>query len=174
MHEEDPEARVSAPLTSTPARVYVRVPAVAAEVAAVRHAVLECAKAHGIGRASRDDIALAVSEACANVVMHAYRDAATPGPLAVDAYRDDGEFFVVVCDEGSGMSTRTDSLGLGLGLGLIGRLTQRLEITSTDPVGATITMVFAAPTAALFAVDPLPARTEEAVEKPAGMDAPGV
>ena len=174
MHEEDPQARVSTPLTTIPARVHLRVPALAAEVATIRHAVLESAKAHRIARTPRNDIALAVSEACANVVMHAYRDAAAPGPLAVEAYRDDGEFFVVVSDEGSGMSPRTDSPGLGLGLGLIGRLTQRLEITSNDPVGATITMVFAAPTHALFAVDPLPAPTEEAVEKPGGMDAPGM
>lgn len=133
----------------------MRGPAVAAEVATVRHAVLDSAKAHGIDRAPRDDIALAVSEACTNVVMHAYRGAAVPGPLAVEAYRDNGEFVVVVCDEGPGMSPRTDSPGLGLGLGLIGSLTQRLEITSNEPVGVTITMVFA-------------------VEKPAGRDAPEI
>ena len=145
MHEEGPEARVSAPLTSTRTRVRMRVPAVAAQVATIRHAVLESAEAHGIGPAPRDDIALAVSEACTNVVLHAYRDAAAPGPLAVDAYRDNGEFLVVVCDEGTGITPRTDSPGLGLGLGLIGRLTQRLEIASNEPLGATITMVFAAP-----------------------------
>jgi hypothetical protein len=77
--------------------------------------------------------------------MHAYRGAAAPGPLVVDAYRDDGAFFVVVCDEGTGLNPRTDSPGLGLGLGLIGRLAQRLEISTSDPVGARVTMVFAAP-----------------------------
>jgi serine/threonine-protein kinase RsbW len=162
MHERDPEARMSAPLTSTPRRVQMRVPAVAGQVATVRHAVLESAKAHGIGRAPCDDIALSVSEACTNVVLHAYRGAPVAGLLAVDAYRNDGEFFVVVCDEGSGMSPRTDSPGVGLGLGLIGRLTQRVEITSNDPVGATITMVFAAPQ---------PAPAEDTVENPAGTDA---
>lgn len=64
--------------------------------------MLESANAQGIRPAARDDIALAVSEACTNVVMHAYRGAAAPGPLAVDAYRENGEFFVVVCDEGTG------------------------------------------------------------------------
>ena len=144
-HEEDPAARGSTPLPSDPIPVHLRVPAVADQVADVRHAVLESARACGIGPAPRDDIALAVSEACTNVVMHAYRDAAAPGPLAVDAYRDDGAFFVVVCDEGTGLSPRTDSPGLGLGLGLIGRLAQRLEISSHDPVGAKLTMIFAAP-----------------------------
>jgi serine/threonine-protein kinase RsbW len=130
-----------------PARLRLRVPAVATQVATVRHAVIEIAAAHGIGGQPREDIALAVSEACANVVMHAYRDEATPGPLAVDAYRDDGEFFVVVCDEGIGMTPRADSPGLGLGLGLIAGLAERLEITSQEPTGATVTMVFGAPVA---------------------------
>jgi len=125
-------------------RVHMRVPAVATQVAGVRHAVLDSAKAHGIERAPRNDIALAVSEACTNVVMHAYRGDA-PGPLAVDAYTDNGDFIVVVGDEGPGIGPRPDSPGLGLGLGIIGRLTERLEIASNEPVGATITMVFAAP-----------------------------
>jgi serine/threonine-protein kinase RsbW len=127
-----------------PARLRLRVPAVATQVATVRHAVIEMAAAHGIGDRPREDIALAVSEACANVVMHAYRHESAPGPLAVDAYRDDGEFFVVVCDEGIGMAPRTDSPGLGLGLGLIAGLAKRLEIGSRQPAGATVTMVFGA------------------------------
>jgi anti-sigma regulatory factor (Ser/Thr protein kinase) len=127
------------------ARLRLRVPAVANEVATVRHAVVETATAHGIDGRPREDIALAVSEACSNVVMHAYRHETTPGPLAVDAYRDDGEFFVVVCDEGVGMAPRTDSPGLGLGLGLIAGLAKRLEITTVEPAGSTVTMVFGAP-----------------------------
>jgi anti-sigma regulatory factor (Ser/Thr protein kinase) len=127
------------------ARLRLRVPAVPSEVATVRHAVVEAATAHGIGGRPRQDIALAVSEACSNVVMHAYRHEAAPGPLAVDAYRDDDEFFVVVCDEGIGMAPRTDSPGLGLGLGLIASLAKRLEIGSGQPPGATVTMVFGAP-----------------------------
>ena len=171
MHEEDPDARGSAPLASEPTPVHLRVSAVADQVANVRHAVLESAKAHGIGPASRDDIALAVSEACTNVVMHAYRDAAAPGPLAVDAYHDNGEFFVVVCDEGTGMRPRTDSPGLGLGLGLIGRLAQRLEISSHDPVGAKITMIFAAPPNAPPRERTATRSDRGEVEKPTGMDA---
>jgi serine/threonine-protein kinase RsbW len=110
----------------------------------VRHAVVAAATAHGIDDGPRDDIALAVSEACANVVMHAYRDDAAPGALAVDAYQDEDEFVVVVCDEGLGMVPRTDSPGLGLGLGLIAGLADRVEITSQEPAGSAITMIFGA------------------------------
>ena len=127
------------------ARLRLRVPAVADEVATIRHAVTAAAAAEGIDGRPRQDIALAVSEACSNVVMHAYRGDAEPGRLAVDAYRDNGEFFVVVCDEGSGLAPRTDSPGLGLGLGLIAGLSKRLEIASQEPAGATVTMVFGAP-----------------------------
>ena len=104
-----------APRAGDPAHVHLRVAAVAAEVATVRHAVDRSAEAHGIGGAARNDIALAVSEACTDVVMHAYRDVATPGPLGVQAYRDHRGFVVVVRDEGRGMTPRTDSPGLGLG-----------------------------------------------------------
>ena len=128
-------------------RLRFRVPAVAGEVASIRHAVTAAAAAEGIDGRPRQDIALAVSEACSNVVVHAYRGEATPGPIAVDAYRDNGEFFVVVCDEGIGMAPRTDSPGLGLGLGLIAGLSKRLEIGSQGPAGASVTMVFAAPDA---------------------------
>jgi serine/threonine-protein kinase RsbW len=127
------------------ARLRLRVPAVATEVATVRHAVVEVATAHGIDDGPREDIALAVSEACANVVMHAYRHESTPGPLAVDAYRDDGEFYVVVGDQGAGMTPRTDSPGLGLGLGLIARVAKRVEIEAVKTGGSTVTMVFGAP-----------------------------
>ena len=130
-----------------PVRLRLRVPAVAREVASIRHAVTAAAAAEGIDGRPRQDIALAVSEACSNVVMHAYRGDATPGRLAVDAYRDNGEFFVVVRDEGSGLAPRTDSPGLGLGLGLIAGLSKRLEIASQGPAGATVTMVFGAPDA---------------------------
>jgi anti-sigma regulatory factor (Ser/Thr protein kinase) len=128
-------------------RLRFRVPAVAGEVASIRHAVTAAAAAEGIDGRPRQDIALAVSEACSNVVMHAYRGDAAPGRLAVDAYREGGEFFVVVCDEGIGMAPRTDSPGLGLGLGLIAGLARRLEIVSQEPAGASVTMVFAAPDA---------------------------
>jgi serine/threonine-protein kinase RsbW len=121
----------------------VHTTATAEEVAGIRKAVVASAEAHGAGPALLTDVALAVSEACANVVMHAYIDAPAPGPLVVEAHRSDGRFVVTVSDEGSGIAPRTQSPGLGLGLALIGRLTQRLEITNHDPAGASVSMTFA-------------------------------
>jgi serine/threonine-protein kinase RsbW len=142
MHADDPEARGAAGIGREPA-LRLRVEAVAAEVATVRHAVVALAEARGIASELREDIALAVSEACTNVVMHAYRDRHGPGPLTVEAYLADRHFVVVVADQGTGMAPRTDSPGLGVGLGLIGRLAQHTEIAGSDPAGTTVTMSFA-------------------------------
>jgi anti-sigma regulatory factor (Ser/Thr protein kinase) len=117
--------------------------AVAGEVAGMRHAVLAAASASGLSAAGQADVGLAVSEACSNVVMHAYEDAATPGLLFVETHLRAGEFVVVVSDEGTGLAPRTHSPGLGYGLALIARLTQRMEIGSNGFGGARVTMAFA-------------------------------
>ncbi len=123
----------------------LEVAAVAREVSRIRHAVLAAAEADGIGPELRSDIALAVSEACANVVAHAYPRRATPGPLTVEAFRDDGAFVVVVSDEGTGIEPLTHSpgRGLGLGLALIARLARPLEIEPNGHGGAKLRMAFA-------------------------------
>jgi anti-sigma regulatory factor (Ser/Thr protein kinase) len=101
-----------------------RVSAEAHQVAGMRNAVLTLADACGMSEDARADIALAVSEACTNVVMHAYIDAPAPGA------------------EGRGMLPRTDSPGLGLGLSLIGRLAQQLEISQNGARGTELRMSF--------------------------------
>jgi serine/threonine-protein kinase RsbW len=127
------------------ATVRLEVAAVAMEVSRIRHAVVASAAAHGIGSERRSDIALAVSEACANVVAHAYPDAAAPGPLFVEAFLEDEAFVVVVSDEGTGIEPLAHSpgRGLGLGLALIARLAKTLEIERDGHGGAKLRMAFA-------------------------------
>jgi serine/threonine-protein kinase RsbW len=103
--------------------------------------VLAFAAAHNASAAVRDDIAIAVSEACANVVMHAYARDPHPGSLTVEGYHSKGHLIVI--DEGSGLEARSDSPGIGLGLSLMQRLTQRLEITDHSPAGTRVLMRFA-------------------------------
>jgi serine/threonine-protein kinase RsbW len=119
-----------------------RVPAAAGEIAGMRNAVLGLAEERGMTKATRADIALAVSEACTNVVMHAYIDAPAPGPLTVEASHRDGELMVAVRDEGRGMLPRPDSPGLGLGLSLIDQLSQRLEINQNGACGTEVRLTF--------------------------------
>jgi anti-sigma regulatory factor (Ser/Thr protein kinase) len=89
-------------------------------------------------------VALAVSEAVTNAVLHAYVDQREPGAVEVIAERhpDDG-FEVRVCDDGRGMKPRPDSPGLGVGLPLVATLAEHLEIEARAGGGTRIRMVFA-------------------------------
>jgi serine/threonine-protein kinase RsbW/stage II sporulation protein AB (anti-sigma F factor) len=86
-----------------------------------------------------DDIALAVSEACTNVVVHG---AAASFRVIVEQAR--GLVTITVTDDGAGMSPRPDSPGLGLGLPLIATLTRKLEIGPASGGGTVVSMVFEA------------------------------
>jgi anti-sigma regulatory factor (Ser/Thr protein kinase) len=98
----------------------------------------------GVGERRREDIALAISEAASNAVMHAYVGREEPGEVRVDAWIEDGALQVTVCDDGVGMAPRMDSPGLGLGLALMGRVTERLRLeASSPPPGVCVRMTFA-------------------------------
>jgi serine/threonine-protein kinase RsbW len=117
-------------------------PAEAGEIAGVRNAVVILAEEHGMPETARADVALAVSEACTNVVMHAYIDAPSPGDLTVEASHQGGELVVAVRDDGRGMLPRTDSPGMGLGLPLIGRLAHRVELGQNGAHGTELRLTF--------------------------------
>src|SRR3712207_932966 len=120
------------------------VPALAENVAPLRHAIVDLAQKCGAEEDVRTDLALAVGEACANVVVHAYPPGDT-GPLIVHAdITGAGEIVVTVTDQGQGMTPRPDSPGLGLGLPLIANLSDRLEIQDgPGGVGTELVMAFA-------------------------------
>lgn len=129
---------------SLPPDLQLLVPARAENVAVVRHAFGGLAEALGLPDQLTADIKLAVTEACTNVVLHAY--GGDDGPLEVDASIGDGELVVVVRDRGEGIHPRPDSPGLGLGLPLIATLSQSLELeggTSGEPTE--VRMTFALP-----------------------------
>ena len=122
-------------------------PARAENVAVVRHALGGLGDALGLDPAALADVKLAVTEACTNVVLHAYPDD-EEGDLGVSATVEaDGCLSVAVTDEGRGMVPRTDSPGLGLGLPLIASLTEHLEVGSPDQAATEVKMVFRIATA---------------------------
>ncbi len=102
---------------------------------AIRKAVMEFAISVGAVPALVPAVKLAVSEVLSNVVVHAYPDAAEPGPMIVEAWTSDGSLFVIVRDEGGGIRPRPDSPGLGLGLPLIAHTADdfRLEDRPDQP-----------------------------------------
>jgi anti-sigma regulatory factor (Ser/Thr protein kinase) len=116
-------------------------PARAENVAVVRHAFGGLGDAMGIPDQILSDIKLAVTEACTNVVVHAY-EADAEGPLAVTARVDDEELVVVVRDRGRGILPRPDSPGLGLGLPLIATLSESLELGTGAQRETEVRMVF--------------------------------
>jgi serine/threonine-protein kinase RsbW len=87
-------------------------------VALVRTVLAGVAEAIDIPREDLDDIRTAVSEACNNVVLHAYRGG--PGPLEVDVRIDKRALEVVVRDEGIGIQDQGDPVvGEALGISAI-------------------------------------------------------
>jgi anti-sigma regulatory factor (Ser/Thr protein kinase) len=115
-------------------------PARAENVAVVRHAFGGLGDALDVPDHALADVKLAVTEACTNVVVHAYPDG--DGPMAVSAGLYDGALTVVVADEGRGILPRPDSPGLGLGLPLIATLASSLELGTNDRDETEVRMTF--------------------------------
>jgi anti-sigma regulatory factor (Ser/Thr protein kinase) len=121
-------------VTTTP-DLELKLPARAENVAVIRHAFGGFAEALSVDEQTLADIKLAVTEACTNVVIHAYEDGEF-GDLEVDASIDDDRLTVVIRDNGRGIVPRPDSPGLGLGLPLIATLAESLEL-GKDPADHT-------------------------------------
>jgi anti-sigma regulatory factor (Ser/Thr protein kinase) len=81
-----------------------------------------------------------VTEACTNVVIHAYPD--SEGPMEIDAAVDDRRLSITVRDEGRGILPRADSPGLGLGLPLIATLAESLELGKGQDESTEVRMTF--------------------------------
>lgn len=131
----EPQRPVQTPSIETrEADVELRLDAVAENVGVLRQAAAAAAEAAGFTPERVDDVVLAVGEAGANVVMHAYRDGVGSFALLIDC--DPGELRLVVRDWGGGIAPRPESPGLGLGLPLIGSLADTVEL-ATGADGAT-------------------------------------
>jgi serine/threonine-protein kinase RsbW len=120
----------------------LKLPARAENVAVVRHAFGGFAEALSVDEQTLADIKLAITEACTNVVIHAYDDD-QDGSLEVDASIDRRRLTVVIRDRGRGIVPRPDSPGLGLGLPLIATLAETLELGRDHAEHTEVRMTFA-------------------------------
>jgi serine/threonine-protein kinase RsbW len=104
-------------------------PATADNVIVVRQAIAGVAEALGLAPQRIADLKTVVTEACNNVVLHAYENEA--GPLLVSAEPEENELIVEVGDEGHGFRPRANEgdASLGLGLPLIAALSDSFEIS---------------------------------------------
>jgi anti-sigma regulatory factor (Ser/Thr protein kinase) len=115
-----------------------------ASAARARRAAVTLAEGLGATTDTRASVAVAVTEAVANVVVHAYRNEHSGG-VEVVMRGDRTRLEVLVCDEGAGMRPRTDSPGLGLGLGLMAELADAFEVTEAAAGGTRVRLCFELP-----------------------------
>ncbi len=116
-------------------------PARAENIPLVRHVFGAFGEAFAVDEQLLSDVRLAVTEACANVVVHAYAGR-PPGPLEVLATRLGDELTVVVRDEGPGIGPRPGSPGLGLGLPLIASLAESVQLGRDEHQRTEVRMTF--------------------------------
>lgn len=103
--------------------------ALPANVALVRQALAGLTDELGIEPARAADMKIALTEACTNVVVHAYGE--EPGPLEVTMAVEHGRLVLGVRDRGSGLHPlpgRDEGTPLGFGLALIASLSDELGL----------------------------------------------
>jgi anti-sigma regulatory factor (Ser/Thr protein kinase) len=120
-------------------RLELRARAEPGAIPEIRHAVRDFAATHLVQ--DTDGVALAVTEAVTNAVLHAYREAET-GDVRVVCCAEPTRLVVVVRDYGCGMSPRTDSPGLGIGLPTIAHLAGAFNIEAPEGQGTRLRMHF--------------------------------
>jgi serine/threonine-protein kinase RsbW len=104
-------------------------PALPANVALVRQALAGLTDDLGVDPARAADMKIALTEACTNVVVHAYGD--EPGPLEVTMTVEPGRLVLSVRDHGNGLHPlpgRDEGSPLGFGLALIASLSDELGL----------------------------------------------
>jgi anti-sigma regulatory factor (Ser/Thr protein kinase) len=110
-------------------RVSLKIPARPENVAVVRQALNGLADSMRLENGVLTNMKVAVTEACANVVVHAYEK--NEGDMELEIVPQDTELTVVVRDAGSGFRPRVsiaDDASWRLGMPLIASLTDALEV----------------------------------------------
>jgi anti-sigma regulatory factor (Ser/Thr protein kinase) len=121
--------------SGVPAQLDLELPAHARTLAGLRRVVRRWLHTRGANDKEISELTLAVSEACANAIEHAYPP--TPARLRLRASAMDSEVTVVVSDKGQWRPQH--DRGRGRGLTIIRASTDALEINSS-PTGTEIVM----------------------------------
>jgi anti-sigma regulatory factor (Ser/Thr protein kinase) len=137
-----PGARHARSADRSPQRSDIRLtlPARPENVSVVRHVLGALGDALALPTEVVEDMRLAVTEACTNVVRHAY--AGGDGSIEVVVRPEGDALRVTVADAGRGIGPSPDTAGPGLGLPLIAALTDSLEIERAGATGSRLIMSF--------------------------------
>jgi serine/threonine-protein kinase RsbW len=133
--------------------IEMNVPAKPDYVGVVRLTISGLANRMGFSFDEIEDIKIAVSEACTNVVNHAYKDDEVKGQVRIGCNIFEDSLEITVVDEGKSFDVETISENLGpvdgktvdqlneggLGLFLIDTLMDKVEIKSEAGVAVTMT-----------------------------------
>jgi serine/threonine-protein kinase RsbW len=139
MADSPPNVRLN--LANTPENVVV-----------VREMLSGVGEAIELDHSDLSDVRTAVTEACNNVVLHAYEG--DPGPLEIELYLAAQSLGVLVRDHGIGLPAEPRSLEAdtgGIGLHVIQTLTQTVEFADGEESGTDVWMWFNAPQAGSLA-----------------------
>jgi serine/threonine-protein kinase RsbW len=120
--------------------VRLRLDALAENLMLVRQAADGVARQFGASEEVVDDLKLAVTEACSNVVKYAYRGEVGDLEICIDPIEDG--FVVAVNDSGTWLDrAEGDDDGGGLGIALMEAVTTECEIV-TDANGTRVRLEF--------------------------------
>jgi serine/threonine-protein kinase RsbW len=128
----------------------------------VRQALNAMAEPIGLDGVTLNDIATAVTEACNNVVLHAY--GSEEGPLDVEVFCSAGAIEATVRDRGAGIPAplaTAPETAAGIGLPVIRALARHVELGTGAENGTEVRMEFATP-----GIRPLQAGGEKRFEPP--------
>ncbi len=128
---------------TAPPEVRLSMPARPESVGVVRQALSGIADALAFDEAVVSDMKMAVTEACTNVVVHAY--GGEDGKLEVDMLAAEHGLTIAVRDEGTGIHPRPaiqKTPALGLGLPLIAALSDNFELRGSHGEGTEVRMSF--------------------------------
>jgi serine/threonine-protein kinase RsbW len=130
------------PRAATASDVRLTLPARPENVAVIRHMLGAFADALQLPPELVEDMRLAVTEACTNVVRHAYGDG-EHGSIDVVIRPAGGRLELIVSDQGSGIhGSSRDLAGPGLGLPMIAALADHVSIEHASSRGSRVAMSF--------------------------------
>ena len=126
----------------------IRLPANADQIPVARRAVADFCELYGLPAPLVDDVKLVVTEACTNVVLHAYEGVGVERTrmFEVRAHVEPGALLLTVSDQGRGIGAPSANRGLGLGLRLALQLAGGVQTREgAGGLGTRLTMRFAVP-----------------------------
>jgi serine/threonine-protein kinase RsbW len=140
------------PETPGEVRIYERLlPAVPASAGRIRRELDDVLACLEVAAGRREKIALAITDASTNAVLHAYPDV-EPGPLYVAADVSGRSLLVTICDWGDGFMPRPDSPPSGFGVSLMRALADSVQIgPHRSGPGTRVALLFRAAAPAIHA-----------------------